>query len=71
MLVASSAKALGTRRCNLLEAATPAEVAQDSTDYLKLGLDGIKLFTGAYVGNDQPVVNMGYCCRESCGGCIP
>jgi imidazolonepropionase-like amidohydrolase len=42
----------------LLEAASPAEAAQDSIDYLKQGLDGIKLFTGAYMGNAKPVVNM-------------
>lgn len=41
----------------LLEAATPAEADKYSRDYLHMGLDGIKLFTGAFMGN-QPVVNM-------------
>ena len=27
-------------------------------NYLQIGLDGIKLFTGAYKGEDKPVVNM-------------
>jgi len=42
----------------LLEPATPAEATLYVTDYLKQGLDGIKLFTGAYMGNSKPVVNM-------------
>jgi imidazolonepropionase-like amidohydrolase len=41
----------------LPEAATPDEAAQMSKYGLGLGLDGIKLFTGAYMG-DKPVVNM-------------
>jgi imidazolonepropionase-like amidohydrolase len=41
----------------LIEAATPGEAAQESRQYLQLGLDGIKLFTGAFMGN-KPVVNM-------------
>src|SRR5208282_2502126 len=41
----------------LPEAATPEEAAQMARDDLKLGLDGMKLFTGAYMG-DKPVVNM-------------
>ncbi len=41
----------------LPEAATPDEAAQMARDYLGMGLDGIKLFTGAYMG-DKPVVNM-------------
>jgi imidazolonepropionase-like amidohydrolase len=41
----------------LTEAATPGEAAEESRQYLELGLDGIKLFTGAFMGN-QPVVNM-------------
>jgi imidazolonepropionase-like amidohydrolase len=41
----------------LPEAATPDQAAQMSRDYLAMGLDGVKLFTGAYMG-DKPVVNM-------------
>ena len=41
----------------LPEAATPEEATQMSRDYLGMGLDGIKLFTGAFMG-DKPVVNM-------------
>jgi imidazolonepropionase-like amidohydrolase len=41
----------------LPEASTPAEAAQMARDDLKMGMDGMKLFTGAYMG-DKPVVNM-------------
>jgi len=41
----------------LPEAATPEEAAQMARDDLKMGLDGMKLFTGAYMGN-KPVINM-------------
>lgn len=41
----------------LPEAATPEEAREMAQDDLKLGLDGMKLFTGAYMGN-KPVVNM-------------
>jgi imidazolonepropionase-like amidohydrolase len=41
----------------LPEAATPDEAAQMARGYLGMGLDGVKLFTGAYMG-DKPVVNM-------------
>jgi imidazolonepropionase-like amidohydrolase len=41
----------------LPEAATPDEAAQIARDDLKMGLDGMKLFTGAFMG-DKPVVNM-------------
>jgi len=41
----------------LPEAATPQEAEQMSQQYMKMGLDGLKLFTGAYMG-DKPVVNM-------------
>ena len=41
----------------LPEAATPEEAAQMARGDLDLGLDGIKLFTGAYMGS-KPVVNM-------------
>jgi imidazolonepropionase-like amidohydrolase len=41
----------------LPEVATSDEAAQLSRNYLENGLDGIKLFTGAYMG-DKPVVNM-------------
>lgn len=41
----------------LPEAATPDEAAQMARDDLRIGLNGMKLFTGAYMGN-KPVVNM-------------
>jgi imidazolonepropionase-like amidohydrolase len=41
----------------LPEAASPLEAQTMAQQYLKLGLDGIKLFTGAFMG-DKPVVNM-------------
>ncbi len=41
----------------LIEAGTAPEAEQEARDYIKIGLDGIKLFTGAYMGNN-PVVNM-------------
>jgi imidazolonepropionase-like amidohydrolase len=41
----------------LPEAATSDEATQMSRNYLENGLDGIKLFTGVYMG-DKPVVNM-------------
>jgi imidazolonepropionase-like amidohydrolase len=42
----------------LPEAATPDEAAQIARNELKLGLDGMKLFTGSFMGVDKPVVNM-------------
>ena len=41
----------------LPEAATPQQATQMSEQYLGMGLDGIKLFTGAFMG-DKPVINM-------------
>src|SRR5262249_55564127 len=41
----------------LPEAATPDEAAQMARNDLQMGLDGMKLFTGAFMG-DKPVVNM-------------
>jgi imidazolonepropionase-like amidohydrolase len=41
----------------LPEAATADEAAQMARGYMGIGLDGVKLFTGAYMG-DKPVVNM-------------
>jgi imidazolonepropionase-like amidohydrolase len=41
----------------LPEAASPEEAAQMARDDLKMGLDGMKLFTGAFMG-DKPVINM-------------
>jgi imidazolonepropionase-like amidohydrolase len=41
----------------LPEAATPDDAARMARDDLGMGLDGMKLFTGAYMGN-KPVVNM-------------
>lgn len=40
------------------EADTPEQAAAMARDYMRLGLDGIKLFTGVYKGEDQPVLNM-------------
>jgi imidazolonepropionase-like amidohydrolase len=40
------------------EAATPERAAEMARYYLQLSLDGIKLFTGSYKGEDKPVVNM-------------
>ena len=42
----------------LPEAATPEQAGQMARAYMQMGLDGIKLFTGAYKGEDKPVVNM-------------
>jgi imidazolonepropionase-like amidohydrolase len=41
----------------LTEAGSPQEATQEAHDYLQGGLDGIKLFTGAYMGT-KPVVVM-------------
>lgn len=41
----------------LPEAASPQEAEQMAEQYLQRGVDGIKLFTGAFMG-DKPVVNM-------------
>ena len=41
----------------LPEAASPEEAEQMAQRYMKMGLDGIKLFTGAFMGA-KPVVNM-------------
>jgi len=41
----------------LPEAATPEDAQRMARGYMYLGLDGIKLFTGAYMG-DKPVINM-------------
>lgn len=41
----------------LPEAATPEEAAQMARDDLKMGIDGMKLFTGVFMG-DKPVINM-------------
>lgn len=40
------------------EAETPERAAEMARYYLQSGLDGIKLFTGSYKGEDKPVVNM-------------
>jgi imidazolonepropionase-like amidohydrolase len=45
------------REVPLPEVSTPEESAKLSRRYLAMGLDGIKLFTGAFMG-DKPVVNM-------------
>jgi imidazolonepropionase-like amidohydrolase len=42
----------------LPEIADPDVSAQFAQSYLAMGLDGIKLFTGSYKGEDKPVVNM-------------
>ncbi|HET9363623.1 MAG TPA: amidohydrolase family protein [Candidatus Angelobacter sp.] len=41
----------------LPEAATPQQADQMARGYLQMGLDGIKLFTGAFMG-PKPVINM-------------
>jgi len=41
----------------LPEAATPDEAARLARNFLGIGLDGIKLFTGSFMGN-KPVINM-------------
>ena len=41
----------------LPEAATPQEAEQMTQQYIKVGFEGLKLFTGAFMGN-KPVVNM-------------
>lgn len=41
----------------LPEAATPQEAEHRAKQYMDMGLDGVKLFTGAYMGN-KPVINM-------------
>jgi imidazolonepropionase-like amidohydrolase len=41
----------------LPEAATPQDAESMARRYLQMGLDGIKLFTGAFMG-DEPVINM-------------
>jgi len=41
----------------LPEAATPEDAMRMARGYMFMGLDGIKLFTGAYMG-DKPVINM-------------
>jgi imidazolonepropionase-like amidohydrolase len=42
----------------LPEAATPERATQLARTYMQMGLDGVKLFTGSYKGDDKPVVNM-------------
>jgi imidazolonepropionase-like amidohydrolase len=42
----------------LPEAGTPEEATQMARNSLRIGLDGMKLFTGAFMGNNKPVVNM-------------
>ncbi|MGH9500596.1 MAG: amidohydrolase family protein [Terriglobales bacterium] len=42
----------------LPEAATPFDAVRMVRGYIYLGLDGTKLFTGAYMGRDKPVINM-------------
>ncbi|MFZ0707584.1 MAG: amidohydrolase family protein [Candidatus Korobacteraceae bacterium] len=41
----------------LPEAATPQQATAMAKQYLEMGLDGIKLFTGAFMG-DKPTINM-------------
>ena len=42
----------------LPEAATPDEATKLARIYMGLGLDGMKLFTGSFKGENKPVVNM-------------
>lgn len=41
----------------LPEVASPEEATQLAQNYMRMGLDGIKLFTGSFMGN-KPVINM-------------
>lgn len=41
----------------LPEAASPQQAEQMAQRYMAMGLDGVKLFTGVYMG-DKPVINM-------------
>jgi imidazolonepropionase-like amidohydrolase len=45
------------REVQLPEVATPDEAAEKARQFLAMGHDGIKLFTGSFMG-DKPVVNM-------------
>ena len=49
---------LSAAEMQLPEAATPDEAAQLARAYIGFGLDGMKLFTGSFKGEDKPVVNM-------------
>ncbi len=49
---------LTCREARIPEAETPERAAEMARYYLQIGLDGIKLFTGSYKGEDKPVVNM-------------
>jgi imidazolonepropionase-like amidohydrolase len=42
----------------LPEAATPQEAEEMTQGYMQMGMDGLKLFTGAYMGHGKPVINM-------------
>ena len=42
----------------LPETDMPDQAAQWARSYLDMGLDGVKLFTGSFKGEDKPVVNM-------------
>ena len=42
----------------LPQAATPDDAAQLARRYIGFGLDGMKLFTGSFKGENKPVVNM-------------
>ena len=42
----------------LPQAATPERATQLARTYAQMELDGVKLFTGSYKGEDKPVVNM-------------
>ena len=46
------------REMELPEAATPDEAEQLARRYMSFGLDGVKLFTGSFKGENNPVVNM-------------
>jgi imidazolonepropionase-like amidohydrolase len=46
------------REMQLPEAATPDEATQLAKRYMDFGLDGVKLFTGSFKGENNPVVNM-------------
>ena len=45
-------------RCNCPRPTRRSEAAQMARHYMGIGLDGIKLFTGSFKGENKPVVNM-------------
>jgi len=46
------------REVQVPEVATPDDAAKTARQFLGMGHDGIKLFTGSFMGDDKPVTNM-------------